>query len=95
MANITKRDIVVNISEKYKDKVSQILVKQIVQDTFDTMVDTLVKKGRLELRNFGVFTVKTRKPRKARNPKTGETVMVPERKVVSFKPGLLLLNKLK
>jgi integration host factor subunit beta len=45
------------------------------------------RKGDSELRNFGVFEVKKRKPRKARNPRTGETVEVPAKLVVTFKPG--------
>jgi hypothetical protein len=44
-------------------------------------------EGRIELRNFGVFAVKKRKPRKARNPRTGRPVKVPARLVVTFKPG--------
>jgi nucleoid DNA-binding protein len=47
-----------------------------------------VKKGRIELRNFGVFEVKKRKPRQARNPRTGEKVLIPEKAVVTFKQGL-------
>lgn len=46
-----------------------------------------VEEGRIELRNFGVFQVKERKARKARNPKTGETVDVPARLAVVFKAG--------
>jgi nucleoid DNA-binding protein len=48
---------------------------------------TLVREGRLELRNFGIFQVKQRKSRKAHNPRTLETVKVPARLVVTFKPG--------
>ena len=47
-----------------------------------------MEEGRIELRNFGVFEVKKRKARQARNPRTGETVMVPERCVVRFKSGM-------
>jgi integration host factor subunit beta len=50
-------------------------------------VETLASGGRIELRNFGVFEVRRRKPRKARNPHTGERLAVPERLVVTFKPG--------
>ena len=46
-----------------------------------------MNEGRIELRDFGVFEVKRRKPRKARNPQSGETVQVPERVAVRFKPG--------
>ncbi|MCL4110412.1 UNVERIFIED_CONTAM: hypothetical protein GTU68_006632 [Idotea baltica] len=51
------------------------------------IVDTLVTHGRIELRNFGVFEVKQRAARKARNPRTGDSVEVPSRFVVTFKPG--------
>jgi len=54
---------------------------------FDGIVETLLSEGRIELRNFGVFEIKQRKPRRARNPKTGERVAVPPRAVVTFKPG--------
>ena len=59
----------------------------IVQGLFDGILETLVREGRIELRNFGVFKVKKRKPRKARNPRTGEKVKVPAKLVVTFKPG--------
>jgi nucleoid DNA-binding protein len=62
-------------------------VHEIVQRVFDGLVETLVKEGRIELRNFGVLQVKERKPRKARNPRTGEAVAVPKKFVVTFKPG--------
>ena|SRR5579864_6757768 len=62
-------------------------VHEIVQRVFDGLVETLVKEGRIELRNFGVLQVKERKPRKARNPRTGEAVVVPKKFVVTFKPG--------
>ena len=55
---------------------------------FDRITETLVDEGRIELRNFGVFEVKRRRARKARNPRTGESVSVPERSVVTFKAGL-------
>jgi nucleoid DNA-binding protein len=54
---------------------------------FDGISDTLASEGRLELSGFGVFEVRTRQAHKARNPKTGGIVMVPERKLVTFKPG--------
>ena len=58
-----------------------------VQMTFDSITQALVEQGRIELRNFGVFEVKKRKPRKARNPRTGEKVKVPAKLVVTFKLG--------
>jgi nucleoid DNA-binding protein len=58
-----------------------------VQRTLDAIIHTLVSEGRIELRNFGVFEVKRRAPRKARNPRTGDKVYVPSKNVVTFKPG--------
>ena len=63
-------------------------VLEIVQQVFACIIDTLVQEGRIELRNFGIFEVKKRKARQARNPRTGESVSVPERLGVTFKPGL-------
>jgi integration host factor subunit beta len=66
---------------------------QIVQKVLDGVVQSLVNRGRVELRNFGVFEVKQRKPRMARNPKTGEKVMVPKKLSVTFKPGLVIQQR--
>jgi len=69
---------------------SQVQVKEMVQKVFDGIMDSLVQEGRIELRNFGVFAVRKRKPRKARNPRTGEKVKVPAKLVVTFKPGRIM-----
>jgi len=82
---VTKKEIVKTISEEIG--LTQLKTKEIVQKTFDAIVDTLVDDRRIELRNFGVFEVKKRAARKARNPRTGDKVFVPEKFVVTFKPG--------
>ncbi len=84
---MTKKDIVKTISEEIG--LTQLKTKEIVQKTFDAIVETLVTdpSHRIELRNFGVFEVKKRAARKARNPRTGAKVDVPEKYVVTFKPG--------
>ncbi|MEL6107784.1 MAG: HU family DNA-binding protein [Planctomycetota bacterium] len=82
---MTKKDIVRTISDEVG--LTQQQTKKIVQRTFDSIIDTLVRDGRIELRNFGVFEVKSRAARRARNPKTGDEVIVPEKHVVTFKPG--------
>lgn len=82
---MTKKEIVKTISEEIG--LTQLKTKEIVQRTFDAIVETLVTDGRIELRNFGVFEVKKRAARKARNPRTGDKVDVPEKFVVTFKPG--------
>ncbi len=82
---MTKKEIVKTISEEIG--LTQLKTKEIVQKTFDAIVETLVEDRRIELRNFGVFEVKKRAARKARNPRTGEKVDVAEKFVVTFKPG--------
>jgi nucleoid DNA-binding protein len=82
---VTKKEIVKQIAERCK--LTQLQTKEIVQQTFDAIVETLLEVGRIELRNFGVFEVKQRKARKARNPRTGDRVDVPPKNVVTFKPG--------
>lgn len=82
---MTKKEIVKEISEAIG--LTQLKTKEIVQKTFDAIVRTLVDDGRIELRNFGVFEVKRRAARKARNPRTGDKVFVAEKYVVTFKPG--------
>lgn len=82
---MTKKEIVRTISEEIG--LTQLQTKEIVQKTFNAIVEALVEDERIELRNFGVFEVKRRAPRKARNPRTGEKVSVPEKFVVTFKPG--------
>jgi nucleoid DNA-binding protein len=82
---VTKKEIVKKISEDIG--LTQLKTKDIVQRTLDAIIETLVTEGRIELRNFGVFEVKRRAPRKARNPRTGDKVFVPSKNVVTFKPG--------
>jgi integration host factor subunit beta len=82
---VTKKEIVRTISEEIG--LTQLQTKEIVQKTFDAIVEALVAERRIELRNFGVFEVKRRASRKARNPRTNDTVFVPEKFVVTFKPG--------
>jgi len=82
---VTKKEIVRTISEEIG--LTQLQTKDIVQKTFDAIVEALVRERRIELRNFGVFEVKQRAARKARNPRTGDKVLVPEKFVVTFKPG--------
>ena len=82
---MTKKEIVKQIADRIEE--TQLKTKEIVQLTFEAIVDTLIKDRRIELRNFGVFEVKQRKARKARNPRTGQRVDVPPKNVVTFKPG--------
>jgi integration host factor subunit beta len=90
---VTKKEIVKTISEEIG--MTQLKTKEIVQKTFDAIVRTLVEDSRIELRNFGVFEVKKRAARKARNPRTGDKVSVPEKFVVTFKPGKEMEERVK
>ena len=90
---MTKKEIVRTISEEIG--LTQLKTKEIVQKTFDAIIDALVSERRIELRNFGVFEVKKRAARKARNPKTGDKVHVPEKFVVTFKPGKEMEHRVK
>src|SRR6478735_684912 len=85
VGTVTKKEIVKQISEK--SGLTQLKTKEVVQETFKAIINTLLEDGRIELRNFGVFEVKQRKARKARNPRTGDRVDVPPKNVVTFKPG--------
>ena len=84
----TKKDIVKRIAEH--TALTQVQTKEVVQRSFDAIIDAIVEEGRIELRNFGVFEVKVRRPRKARNPRTGQPVEVPAKTVVVFKPGRIM-----
>ncbi len=90
---MTKKDIVLKVSDQVN--VRQVVVKRIVQKTFDSIVEALIRGEKVELRNFGVFKIKERRSRTGRNPRTGEVVPVPPRKVVVFKPGLEMKHKVK
>jgi nucleoid DNA-binding protein len=90
---VTKKDIVRIISERAK--LTQLKTKEIVQWTFDAIIQTLMREGRIELRNFGVFEVKTRKARRARNPRTNQPVAVEAKNVVTFQPGKEMEEKIR
>lgn len=89
----TKKDIVKEVSEK--SNLTQAEVKNVIQMTFDSVLSALVRGDKVELRNFGVFMIKQRAERRARNPRTGEEVVVPKKKVVIFKPGRMMEARIK
>ena len=90
---MTKKDIILKVADETNLK--QTDVKIVVQKTFDYMVEALVRGEKIELRNFGVFKIKERRSRTGSNPRTGQVVPVPPRKVVVFKPGLEMKQKVK
>lgn len=62
-------------------------VEQILDLFFNNIIQRLAEGGRVELRGFGAFSTRSREPRKGRNPRTGEAVDVPGKRVPYFKPG--------
>jgi integration host factor subunit beta len=90
---VTRKNIVRMIAEELG--LPQLQTQQTVQKTFDAIINALVTERRVELRNFGVFEVKWRKSRIARNPRTGEKVVVPVRCGVGFQPGRLMQELVK
>jgi DNA-binding protein HU-beta/integration host factor subunit alpha len=83
---MTKRELVTRISND--TGLTQTDVIAVVQKTFDCIIESMVKNETIELRNFGVFEVRLRKPRIGRNPNVpGKDVAIPARAVVKFTPG--------
>ena len=62
-------------------------IEKVVDVFFDEIATRLAEGGRVELRGFGAFSTREREPRKGRNPRTGESVDVPGKRVPYFKPG--------
>ena len=91
MQTTTKRDLCEKIVRNTNS--SQLVVKETVQMFLDRIVQELSQGNRIELRDFGVFEVKQRAARKARNPRTGEEAFVPAKNVVVFKVGKLMKEK--
>ncbi|MBI2093376.1 MAG: integration host factor subunit beta [Candidatus Omnitrophica bacterium] len=90
---LTKKELVLTVA---KDTgITQVDVKRVVQRTLDFLVANLKEGKTVEFRNFGVFKVKQRAPRRGRNPKTGQEVPVPPKRVVVFKPGLIMRREIK
>ena len=88
---VTKRDLVKSIAGKIGMKQGD--VQTVVQAFLDGIIDNMADSNRIELRDFGVFEARKRKSRIARNPRTGDSVVVPDRTVPHFKPGRLMRQK--
>jgi nucleoid DNA-binding protein len=89
---MTKRDLVIKIAKDTGLKQSDVM--QVVQSTLDIITDELAQGNGIEFRNFGVFEIMVRKPRIGRNPnEPDQTVEIPERVVVKFKPGKIMRER--
>jgi len=85
---VTKRELILSVADRLG--YTQNEVANIVQATLDGITETLTEGSRLEIRNFGVFEVKTREARVGRNPRTGDEVSISDKRVATFKPGKAL-----
>jgi len=86
---MTRSDLVDQLAEQFKQlthRDAELAVKTIL----DAMSEALVKGHRIELRGFGSFAISRRPPRQGRNPRSGEQVAIPEKRVPHFKPGKAL-----
>ena len=92
MTSTTRKDLVNAIAAQMQLK--QSVVNEIVHRTFEAITETLLREQRIELRGFGVFKIRTRAPRQARNPRTNARIIVPGRSIVSFKPGVEMKRKI-
>lgn len=85
---MTKQEFIDVVSKKAeKHDVSKAAVKSIIDSTFEEMVKTIKKEKRFSVPGFGTFTVRTRKAKTGRNPKTGEAIKIKASKTVAFKPA--------
>jgi integration host factor subunit beta len=91
MSTITKKELIDRIAENTNTR--RLVVKPIVQSFLDEIIRELADNNRLEFRDFGIFEPRVRAARKARNPKTQQEVGVPAARVVRFKAGRLMKQK--
>ncbi len=90
--SIAKSELIAKLAEKYPQLAARD-AELAVRTLLDAMTRTLVEGRRIEIRGFGSFALSTRPPRTGRNPKSGETVLVPEKRVPHFKPGKALRQR--
>ncbi|NPA17277.1 HU family DNA-binding protein [Persephonella sp.] len=88
-----KSDLIDVIAEEFPE-LDRKTVAKIVNGTFEAMIEGLAEGKRIEIRGLGTFRVKSRPGKVARNPRTGEKIQVPPKKVVHFKIGKVLKARL-
>ena len=89
---MTKRELVIRVANRLG--MTQSDVSKVIEGTFEAISQSLAEGKRWELRDFGVFEPRESAPRTAQNPKTLERIHVPGKKVVKFKAGQLMKQKL-
>jgi integration host factor subunit beta len=90
-ATVTKKDLVNRIADRTGE--TKVITKNIIQMFLDEIIRELSAGNRLEFRDFGVFEVKPRRARRAQNPRTLEKVSVPPKRVVKFKVGRVMRER--
>lgn len=92
MSTVTKKALVDRIADRTGEK--RVVVKRVVQEFLDEIIEEIAAGNRLEFRDFGVFEVRERAARVAQNPKTLERVPVPSKRTVKFKIGRKMRDRL-
>jgi len=92
MSTITKKELIDRIAEKTNTK--RVVVKPVIQSFLNEVIGELTRNNRLEFRDFGVFETRTRAARRAQNPKTLKRLKVPAKRIVKFKMGRLMKQKM-
>ena len=86
---MTRSDLVEELAARFS-QLTHRDAEYAVKTLLDAMSDTLGRGNRIEIRGFGSFSINRRPPRVGRNPMSGESVSIPEKKVPHFKPGKAL-----
>jgi integration host factor subunit beta len=89
---MTRSKLISLLADKHPQLTASDVVL-VVKAVIDSIGNHLIKGGRVEIRRFGSFSARTRPPRLGRDPRTGETVQVPEKRVPHFKPGIELRER--
>lgn len=85
---MTKQQLIDNVAKRAeKMEVSKTAVRQIIDATFEEITKAIKKEKRFQMPGFGTFSVKARKARTGRNPKTGEAMKIKASKTISFRPA--------
>jgi integration host factor subunit alpha len=90
--NVTRKELALSVNEKLG--ISQRHAAEMVDTVFATMKSTLISGESLKLVQFGTLSVRDKSPRRGRNPRTGESMTITKRKMVSFRPSKRLRERL-
>ncbi|HAR79371.1 MAG TPA: integration host factor subunit beta [Succinivibrionaceae bacterium] len=90
---MTRAELIESLASQFIEQNNPKDVDAAVREIFEIMIETLSSGQRIEIRGFGSFEIRVREPRVAHNPKTGEQVSLSQRRVVHFKPGVELRDR--